>query len=239
MSRSKSNSTTFNYQLLPDILTFRNLPLVTFLIFAFSGDGFATDITIRVIPVISSNTSGKTQSFQVETLRFYLSEITYLQDEDTVWTEPEGYRLMDLADSSSFNITSYVPDGLFFDAIRFRLGVDSISGSTGAHTGALDPANGMYWAWHTGYVNLKIEGTCDACPSPIKDFEFHIGGFQNPFNAEREISLKTTNNHIELFFDIANLLNEAFSSNQYKIMSPGAAAMRMADAAAKSFYIKP
>ncbi len=220
-------------------MNFRNLTLVTFLIFSLSGDGSASDITIRVIPVISSNTSGKTQSFEVKTLRFYLSEITYLKGDYTVWTEPEGYRLMDLADSSSFNIASYVPDGLFFDAIRFRLGVDSVSNSTGAHTGALDPGNGMYWAWHTGYVNLKIEGTCDACPPPKKDFEFHIGGFQNPFNAERDISLKTTNNNIELFFDIDNLLKEAFSSNRFKIMSPGAPAMRMADAAAKSFYIKP
>lgn len=226
-------------QILPAVLTFRNIPIVTFLIFALSGNGFATDIAIHVKPITSSSSSGKNQAFEVKTLRFYLSEITYLKDGDTVWTEPEGYRLLDIADSATFNISSYVPDGVFFDAIKFRLGVDSVSSSTGAHTGALDPANGMYWAWHTGYVNLKIEGTCDACPSPKKDFEFHIGGFQSPFNAERVINLKTSNHNIEISFDIDSLLNEAFSSNQFRIMTPGAAAMRMADDAAKSFYIKP
>lgn len=187
----------------------------------------------------TSSAEGAAHSYSVKTLRFYLSEITYLKDGDTVWTETEGYRLLDIADSATFNISSYVPDGVFFDAIKFRLGVDSVSSSTGAHTGALDPANGMYWAWHTGYVNLKIEGTCDACPSPKKDFEFHIGGFQSPFNAERVINLKTSNHNIEISFDIDSLLNEAFSSNQFRIMTPGAAAMRMADDAAKSFYIKP
>jgi hypothetical protein len=177
--------------------------------------------------------------YEVKTLRFYLSEITYLNSADTVWAEPQGYRLMDIGDSSSLKFHSYIPDDISFDRISFRLGVDSLSSSTGAHTGALDPANGMYWAWHTGYVNLKIEGTCDACPPPKNDFELHIGGFQNPFNAERVITLNTTKNDIEIFFDLANIINEAFSINQYRIMTPGAAAMRIADAAAKSYYIRP
>jgi hypothetical protein len=220
-------------------LVIRKLSLLTFLFLSFLGEGFTTDITIRVTPINTSLTSGEAHPFQIKTLRFYLSEITFMNGKDTVWTEPEGYRLIDLADSSSFHIASYVPDGFFFDAIRFRLGVDSVSSSTGAHTGALDPAYGMYWAWHTGYVNLKIEGTCHACPPPKNDFEFHIGGFQSPFNAERVITLKASNNNLEIFFDLANLLKEAFSSNQFRIMTPGAAAMRMADNAAKSFYIRP
>ena len=220
-------------------MVLRKLLPFTFLFFSVLPNGFAEDITIRVTPINILSTSEKNQSYQVKTLRIYLSEITYMKDGDTAWTEPEGYRLVDLADSSTFHFTSYVPDGVFFDAIRFRLGVDSASSSTGAHTGALDPANGMYWAWHTGYVNLKIEGTCDACPPPKNDFELHIGGFQNPFNAERVITLNTTKNDIEIFFDLANIINEAFSINQYRIMTPGAAAMRIADAAAKSFYIRP
>lgn len=187
----------------------------------------------------TTSAKGEMNTYTVQTLRFYLSEITYLKDGDSVWIEPEGYRLIDLADSSSLSIASYIPDGLFFDAIRFRLGVDSVSSSTGAHTGALDPAKGMYWAWHTGYVNLKIEGTCDACPSPKKEFEFHIGGFQSPFNAARTITLKANNPNLEIIFDISIILNEAFATNNFRVMSPSSSAMRMADAAAKSFYIKP
>jgi hypothetical protein len=174
---------------------------------------------------------------QLDMVRFYLSEFTFTLADDTVHVEPEGYRLLDFNDSASMYAIVYVPDDIEFDAVRFRLGVDSVNSSTGAHTGALDPGNGMYWAWHTGYVNLKIEGACITCPKKEK-IELHIGGFQSPFNAERnmEFPLRKSNNLI-FEFDLGPLLGASISKKQFKIMSPGAHAMEIADLASKSIQL--
>jgi hypothetical protein len=175
--------------------------------------------------------------YEVKTLRFYLSEITYLNSADTVWAEPQGYRLMDIGDTSSLKFHSYIPDDISFDRISFRLGVDSVSSSTGAHTGALDPANGMYWAWHTGYINLKIEGTCNLCPNPDKAFALHIGGFQFPMNAERNVELIVSDPIINIQFDLALILESILSKPLCNIMTPGEPSMRIADMAAQSFSV--
>ncbi len=211
----------------------------------FGIPSFGQEVNIRVEPVVNGRKLQVGQGFNYENdsvtiiqLRFYLSEITFMKNNDTVWTEPEGYRLMSLADSTTMSFSPYLPLDIVFDAIRFRLGVDSTSSSTGAHTGPLDPANGMYWAWHTGYVNLKLEGNCSSCPKPKKAFELHIGGFQSPFDAEREITLYTADRDLNIFFDIGLLLNHAFSNRQYQIMSPGDKAMRMADIASKAFLLR-
>lgn len=221
----------------------RNTPFFIFLLWGFTS--FGKDIHIRVVPVaggqeisIGSPFVLSSDTIRISQLRFYLSEITYLNGDDTVWQEPQAYRLLSLADSNSLNFLSYLPDEFDFDAIRFNLGVDSLSSSTGAHTGPLDPANGMYWAWHTGYVNLKMEGVCSSCPPPKREFEFHIGGFQSPFNAERVITLPTNQKDIVVFFDVGHVAYAALSMKQYAIMTPGAKAMHLADEASKSFHLK-
>jgi hypothetical protein len=203
------------------------------------------EVVIKVQPVVEGRSIEIGTGFgldgdsvSISQLRFYLSEVTFLNDQDTIWTEPEIYRLLNLSDTSTLSFSAYVPHPNRFDAVRFRLGVDSISSSTGAHTGALDPANGMYWAWHTGYVNLKLEGNCNSCPGPPKTFNLHIGGFQSPFDAEREVTLYTADRYVNIYFDIGLILKAAFSNHQYQIMTPGEKAMRIADAAAKAFHLR-
>lgn len=222
--------------------------LISRLVFIFSIFGipcFGQEVNIRVDPIVNGRKIQAGQGFDFENdsvtinqLRFYLSEITFMKNNDTIWTEPEGYRLMSLADSTTMSFSPYLPLDIVFDAIRFRLGVDSTSSSTGAHTGPLDPANGMYWAWHTGYVNLKLEGNCSSCPKPKKAFELHIGGFQSPFDAEREITLSASARDLDICFDIGLLLKHSFSNQQYQIMSPGEKAIRMADVASKAFHLR-
>ena len=56
------------------------------------------------------------------------------------------------------------------------VGVDSARNVSGAQTGALDPAKGMFWTWNTGYIMAKLEGNSPASPTGI--FEYHIGGFK-------------------------------------------------------------
>jgi hypothetical protein len=223
-----------------NIKNLKNILVIIFCLVAFVSIG--GDIHVRVVPVADGQRIYVGQRFdfngdtvRISQLRFYLSEITFLKGEDTVWTEPEGYRLMSIADTSSLSFSAYLPQENEFDAIRFRLGVDSVSSSTGAHTGALDPVHGMYWAWHTGYVNLKLEGSCGRCPLPQKGFELHIGGFQDPFDAERTITLQASGTDLNLYFDIGPILNAAFSNQAFRIMTPGSKAMHIADVASQSF----
>ena len=81
-----------------------------------------------------------------------------------------------------------VPDDKY-QSISFTIGVDSIHNCSGLQTGALDPTNAMFWAWNTGYIFLKLEGTADASHSPGHFFEYHIGGFRAPNNSIRSITL--------------------------------------------------
>ena len=60
-------------------------------------------------------------------------------------------------------------------------GTDSLSNISGAFNGALDPINGMYWTWNTGFINLKIEGTS----SSQDKIEWHIGGYQQPWTTSQ------------------------------------------------------
>jgi hypothetical protein len=61
--------------------------------------------------------------------------------------------------------------------MEFMIGVDSARNNSGAQTGALDPTNGMFWSWSTGYIMAKFEGTSAQSPAAANALKFHIGGF--------------------------------------------------------------
>ena len=65
-----------------------------------------------------------------------------------------------------------------FNGIGFRIGVDSLTQLSGARTGALDPLNGMYWTWNSGYVGVKMEGQSAASAAPGHQIEYHLGGYR-------------------------------------------------------------
>ena len=69
----------------------------------------------------------------------------------------------------------------------FYLGVDSLTNSNGAMGGDLDPTKGMYWTWQSGYINVKIEGKYSGCNTRNNKFQFHLGGYQNPFQTIQKI----------------------------------------------------
>ena len=105
--------------------------------------------------------------------------------------------------------------------------------------GDLDPTNGLYWTWQSGYINFKLEGKTAACPARNNLFQYHIGGYQYPFNAMREVELDIEKGgEILIEFPIEELLNNTDLSKEYEIMSPNKKAMRMADKIAKNFRIK-
>jgi len=121
--------------------------------------------------------------------KYYVSNIRLVGVNNAEYVVPESYHLIDHDnDASKIVNLSNLPAGKF-KSIRFILGVDSARNVSGAQTGALDPINGMFWTWNSGYIFLKLEGTSPSVPSATNDFSFHIGGFKAPNVNFKEIEL--------------------------------------------------
>jgi len=69
------------------------------------------------------------------------------------------------------------------------IGTDSITNVSGALDGDLDPIKGMYWAWNSGCINFKLEGT-RVISGKKTPFEYHIGGYNGPQATAMKKSIK-------------------------------------------------
>ena len=65
------------------------------------------------------------------------------------------------------------------------IGVDSTRNVSGAQTGALDPNNGMFWTWNSGYIMAKMEGRSPSSTQPFGIILFHMGGFAGQYATQR------------------------------------------------------
>ena len=128
--------------------------------------------------------NGSSEDLNFSTVKYYLTNIKLANTDGSVWSEEESYRLVDLSDPASlmFEIDE-VPTG-DYHMLMFTIGVDSARNVSGAQTGALSPANGMFWSWNNGYIFFKLEGTSPQAPN--NNFTYHIGGFKEPNNALAE-----------------------------------------------------
>jgi len=131
-----------------------------------------------------SNAHG--DQFTVSDFKYYLSNITLEKADGTEYVQPESYYLIDESVPASKLITlSDIPAGEYTN-LSFTIGVDSARNVSGAQTGALDPANNMFWSRDKGYIFVLLEGTSPQ--SPNNNLAFRIGGFKKPYNAIRTIS---------------------------------------------------
>ena len=131
------------------------------------------------------NGSGESVSFS--TLNYYVTNIVLTKADGSTWSEEESYHLIKVGAQSSVEIElENVPSG-DYKAIEYTIGVDSLRNVSGAQTGALSPAEQMFWSWNSGYIFLKAEGQ----ESGGQAFTYHIGGFRNSngTNALQQINL--------------------------------------------------
>jgi hypothetical protein len=132
-----------------------------------------------------------------------------------------------------------VPDNIKFNTLKFNLGIDSITNNAGAMGGDLDPTNGMYWTWQSGYINFKLEGVSSKCPSRNHEFQFHLGGYAFPDNALRQIEINTNeNDNVNIVLDIKKFIEEVNISEHEHVMSPGKKAMDYSSLASECFQLK-
>lgn len=132
-------------------------------------------------------------NFRVTRYKYYISNIVLKGENGISYAEAESYHLLDQEDKStlSFNMAN-VPAGKY-TSVQLMIGVDSLKNVSGAQTGALDPAHGMFWTWSSGYIMAKVEGTSPQIPTADKMLSIHIGGFSGEFNATHTVVLPLPN----------------------------------------------
>ena len=181
-----------------------------------------------------------TMNISFETYRFYVSNIRLLDGEKEVFSK-YLFQLVDFSKPPSKELNLFLPAHLPYDRIVFNIGIDSATSVSGAMEGDLDPLNGMYWTWQTGYINIKLEGRFTTPHLQEEKFEFHIGGYRPPNNALSAVDLKLPSDkpkkEILMEVDLQDLLSDRDIAQQHLIMSPSASAVSFANRFAHCFKI--
>jgi hypothetical protein len=168
-------------------------------------------------------------SVQINRLRFYLSDISVSNSSVNQENMGERFLLIDLETPSSLKRQLSLKKDHKWDSIHFKIGVDSAIQMKGAQAGDLDPVHGMYWSWRSGYINFKCEGSSPICPARKKEFLFHIGGFQAPFNTIQSVTLPLHSDTIVIQIDLTPLFTDSNVKQSYQVMSPSAKAVNFAN----------
>lgn len=135
-------------------------------------------------------------TFSVSKFKFYISHIVFTNYGTSTKTFND-YFLVDEKDSGSQTIAIHVPNKPFTN-LEFYIGVDSTKNVSGVQSGALDPANGMFWTWNSGYIMAKLEGRSPQSKAPFGNITYHIGGFHQRDNVERKIFLALGNKPLKM-----------------------------------------
>jgi hypothetical protein len=158
-------------------------------------------------------------SISFSTLKIYLSDFRFIEKNSGNTINIDTLIFYDLADSSThtffndLNLTN-------FESLAFTLGLDSTKNVSGELENAYDPLLGMYWAWNTGYVNLKLVGKSNLILTKTHDFEFHLGGYRYPLATAQNIKVDLNDQYI--YFDLQKLFSESINlSKNHHIMLPG------------------
>lgn len=177
------------------------------------------------------------EDIQINTFRFYIGNLSFYKKGILMYSLPNNYYLIDGENQLQLKIKT--EKLILFDEVRFQLGVDSFMNSKGVFPGDLDPMNGMYWTWQSGYINLKLEGSCPACGTPKNEFLFHIGGYTFPNGTTREIILKTKlpGKSMTVGVELSKVLDEMLKKQSCAILSPGVSASSFATIMAASFIL--
>lgn len=176
-------------------------------------------------------------SISIQSLRFYVSGIYLLKNGKSIYQTKNQCNLIDI--SKKLRIEINTKSELDFDCIQFNIGVDSSKQVSGVMGGDLDPMNGMYWTWQSGYINFKLEGKSNICNTRNNIFQFHIGGYQSPNNTIQKIMLPVKNvTNIIIRFDIKNFLSQIDLKNVNEVVSPSYKSVQISKQYANIFSIE-
>ena len=221
----------------------------------WSVQSIAQNINLNISPVFGSEpiTEGKWfvtangDSLQFDNLRFYLSAIQFDLDNGQTITDVAPAHLIDVFEPSTLTIALKNSTNTQVKKLRFNIGIDSTTSVSGALGGDLDPTKGMYWAWQSGYINMKIEGRSPASQTRKNVFQFHLGGYMQPFYAMRRVELvlkqpvvfarNEATEGVVLKIDVSKFFKDVHLATQNSIMMPSKEAMLLADLSVQMFSI--
>jgi hypothetical protein len=178
-------------------------------------------------------------SIKIESLKFYISNFEFLDNDKSMWQEKNSFHLVDISNDRSMKLLLKTNDKVKFNKIKFNLGIDSSVNVSGAMGGDLDPTKGMYWAWQSGYINFKLEGKSKKCNTRNNEFHFHLGGYATPYSAIRSITLNVSElETINITLDLEKMISEIDLSKQNKIMSPSFEAVLLSKKVSQLFSVQ-
>lgn len=166
----------------------------------------------------------------VETLKCYVGHLELLdRNKQIIGRDTFSYRLIDFKNSNSLNFTINSNPN-YASYVRLTLGVDSLTNAAGINCCALDPANGMYWSWQSGYIQFKLEGK-------EKDgtaLNLHLGGFSNAQMSSRIVEIpiqrmvsfgpvlppNRRSQYLSISLSLDSFLESIHSTKEYSLMSP-------------------
>lgn len=145
---------------------------------------------VQTLELGKTYTNAWAEQYTVSAFKFYLTQIRLINTTSGLsqHVNKDEYFLVNFADSASVTLNLKAVPGTY-NGIAFLLGVDSIRNVSGAQTGALDPAKGMFWTWSTGYIMAKLEGSSPVSNQPNNKFEYHIGGFSGTNNVLKQVTV--------------------------------------------------
>jgi len=174
----------------------------------------------------------------ISALRFYVGQFELVNSQNQESQKYQEYYLIDLALPESMHINLNANNNVNADLINFSFGVDSLTNNSGALSGALDPVKGMYWAWQSGYINMKLEGFINSSSNSAVKFEYHLGGFLSPFESIQRIQMDLpAETEIIIEFELDKFLSDAREMKKFRIMSPSLKAKALSKSVSESFKI--
>jgi hypothetical protein len=219
------------------------------LISLFTCFAYKSIAQVTILPVFGDNpitkntwfVTKKGDSIQFNNIRFYLSNIQFEMDDQALINDTVKARLIDVFELNSLKIAFQKIDFTHIKRLRFNIGIDSLTNVSGALSGDLDPQKGMYWAWQSGYVNMKIEGRSPQCKNRKNVFQYHIGGYLPPFYAIKHVELPILGVYTEgslLKMDFSKFFENIHIASQNSIMIPCKEAVQLADLSVQMFSIQ-
>ena len=153
-----------------------------------------------------------TDSIQLDQFKFY------------VGNQRGDFQLVDASDTTTYSLP--------FTDKKLLIGMDSLANTSGKLDGAFDPLLGMYWAWNTGYIQLKMTGSYHR-QGAKESFDYHIGGYRAPFTTSSV--LQRSEDHPFITINLEPLFRALPIQSTPHIMLPGLAAQQIFKTFVNSF----
>lgn len=205
-------------------------------------------LRISFIPVFRGDTiaPGKSipymnHSLVLDVFRFYISNVRFQKKGKVTYREKNSFHLMDFSSKETMQLSIPLSEkNLQSDSILIHLGIDSATNVSGALGGDLDPTKGMYWAWQSGYINMKIEGRSGLISQKDSTFQYHLGGYAAPFSTLQSLRFVfPKNKKLNIVIDLFPFLEKLRLNGTSNIMSPGKNAVQLSAFVSTLFAQQP